>query len=285
MSNLVLRSNLPRPLTHNELDANMRYLEVVEWSAKDFRAGQFAYVTVTGTTTLYLCLETHTVFVYDNNGGNFAETITVNGTPITFWRKISGGGAGSGTSGSSGAAGTSGLSYGTSGSSGAAGAAGTSGSSGLSYGTSGSNGAVGPAGTSGTSSYGGLTGVFIIKLEYASGSLVASPFVNAKDFAGNTITSGSGGWVFTRNGANEITITHPLGVWPINFMTHAEQLSGTFLSRMMHGQNAGQSVAIQNVAKTTINFKGLSTLHTGIYGTGTAYMYITFQLPSNDIFI
>jgi hypothetical protein len=279
MSNLVLRSNLSRPLTHNELDANMRYLEVVEWLAKDFRAGQFAYITVTGTTTLYLCLETHTVFVYDNNGGNFAETITVNGTPITFWRKISGGGVGSGTSGFSG---TSGLSYGTSGSDGAAG---TSGSSGLSYGTSGSNGATGPAGTSGTSSYGGLTGVFIIKLEYASGSLVASPFVNAKDPSGNTITSGSGGWIFTRNGANEITITHPLGVWPINFMTHAQLSTGNFMSRMMHGTATTQSVVVQNTAKTTMNFKALSTTAMGIYGTGTAYAYITFQLPSNDIFI
>jgi membrane-bound inhibitor of C-type lysozyme len=96
MSNLVLRANLSRPLTHNELDANMQFLEIVEWSAKDFRADQFAYVTVTGTTTLYLCLETHTAFVYDNNGGNFAETITVDGTPITFWRKISGSGGGTG---------------------------------------------------------------------------------------------------------------------------------------------------------------------------------------------
>ena len=597
MSNLVLRANLSRPLTHNELDANMQFLEIVEWSAKEFRAGQFAYVTVTGTTTLYLCLETHTGFVYDNNGGDFAETITIEGTPITLWRKISGSGGGtgaefvnasfnsgtniltftaadsstvtvdlsslagggtgssgtsgnsgtsgitgsSGSSGSAGSSGTSGVgspgssgtsgetgtsgangdlykttsstpyalgapgaitvgtglaytvaqsiiiaydinnyqecevinydgtsgiltfgvptrvvgaglhsswvvnldgasggdgtsgSAGSSGSSGFTGSSGTSGAQGtsgtaggdgtsgtdggggtsgtagvsdkylgtvvapidysslsipiplvvitsvnLSYspgesvvvaydisnyaegkvvtyntstgqlaitltnivfatsggltpstsnlqgtigatgssgssgasgtsggpgtsgsagssgesggpgssGSAGSSGAAGVAGTSGTSSSGGgSTGVYIIKLEYSGGSLIGSPFVLAKDPSGATITSGSGGWTFTRNGTNEITITHPLGVWPINFMTHAQLSTGDFMSRMMHGTATSQSVVVQNTAKTTMNFKSLSTLNMGIYGTGTAYAYITFQLPTNDIYI
>ena len=636
MSNLVLRANLSRPLTHNELDANMQFLEIVEWSAKEFRAGQFAYVTVTGTTTLYLCLETHTGFVYDNNGGDFAETITIEGTPITLWRKISGSGGGtgaefvnasfnsgtniltftaadsstvtvdlsslagggtgssgtsgnsgtsgitgsSGSSGSAGSSGTSGVgspgSSGTSGETGTSGVSGSSGSSGftgtsgesgssgtsgetgtsgangdlykttsstpyalgapgaitvgtglaytvaqsiiiaydinnyqecevinydgatgiltfgtptrvvgsglhsswvvnldgasggdgtsgsagssgssgftgssgtsgftgssgtsgaqgtsgtaggdgtsgtdggggtsgtagvsdkylgtvvapidysslsipiplvvitsvnLSYspgesvvvaydisnyaegkvvtyntstgqlaitltnivfatsggltpstsnlqgtigatgssgssgasgtsggpgtsgsagssgesggpgssGSAGSSGAAGVAGTSGTSSSGGgSTGVYIIKLEYSGGSLIGSPFVLAKDPSGATITSGSGGWTFTRNGTNEITITHPLGVWPINFMTHAQLSTGDFMSRMMHGTATSQSVVVQNTAKTTMNFKSLSTLNMGIYGTGTAYAYITFQLPTNDIYI
>ena len=140
--------------------------------------------------------------------------------------------------------------------------------------------------TNGTSSAGGgASGVYIIKLEYASGSLVAAPFVNAKDPSGATITSGSGGWTFTRNGANEITITHPLGVWPVNFMTHAQLSTGDFMSRMMHGSATSQSVVVQNTAKTTMNFKALSTTAMGIYGTGTAYAYITFELPSNDIYI
>jgi hypothetical protein len=94
MSNLVLRAALSRPLTHNELDANMQFLEIVEWSVKDFRAGQFAYRTVSNVTSLYLCLETHTQFVYDITDGEFAETITIEGTATTLWRKISGSGGG-----------------------------------------------------------------------------------------------------------------------------------------------------------------------------------------------
>jgi hypothetical protein len=367
----------------------MEFLEIVEWSVKDFRVGQFAYVTVGSTTSLYLCLQTHTGFVYANNNNEFAETITINGTDYNLWRKISGGsgssaafvsasfnsgtniltltggdgsttnidlsslaGGGTGTSGTSGnsgtngVAGTSGLSYGTSGqdgtsgkdgtsgtsghdgtnglggtagssgtagstgssgssgsagssgssgygtsgssgSSGTAGHNGTAGTSGLSYGTSGSDGAAGVAGTAGTSGTsptgGGSTGVYIIKLEFSAGSLVASPFVLAKDPSGATITSGSGGWTFTKNGANEITITHPLGVWPINFMTHAQLSTGDFMSRMMHGSATTQSVVVQNTAKTTMNFKTLNTTAMGIYGTGTAFAYITFQLPTNDI--
>ena len=175
MSNLVLRANLSRPLTHNELDANMQFLEIVEWSAKEFRAGQFAYITVTGTTTLYLCLETHTGFVYDNNGGDFAETITIEGTPITLWRKISGSGGGTGAEfvNASFNSGTNILTFtaadsstvtvdlsslagggtGTSGTSGVSGTAGISGSSGSS-GNTGSSGSAGSAGSSGTSGVG-----------------------------------------------------------------------------------------------------------------------------------
>jgi len=61
--------------------------------------------------------------------------------------------------------------------------------------------------------------------------------------------------------------------------------TGDFMSRMMHGTATSQSVVVQNTAKTTMNFKSLSTLNMGIYGTGTAYAYITFQLPTNDIYI
>jgi hypothetical protein len=640
MSNLVLRANLSRPLTHNELDANMQFLEIVEWSAKEFRAGQFAYVTVTGTTTLYLCLETHTGFVYDNNGGDFAETITIEGTPITLWRKISGSGGGTGaefvnasfnsgtniltftaadsstvtvdlsslagggtgssgtsgnsgtsgitgSSGSSGSAGTSGtsgvgspgssgtsgetgtsgvsgssgssgftgtsgesgssgtsgetgtsgangdlykttsstpyalgapgaitvgtgLAYtvaqsiiiaydinnyqecevinydgtsgiltfgvptrvvgaglhsswvvnldgasggdGTSGSAGSSGSSGFTGSSGtsgftgssgssgaqgtsgtaggdgtsgtdggggtsgtagvsdkylgtvvapidysslvvggaplvvittnnLSYspgesvvvaydisnyaegkvvtyntstgqlaitltnivfatsggltpstsnlqgtigatgssgssgasgtsggpgtsgsagesgssgtagadggtGSSGSSGAAGVAGTSGTSSSGGgSTGVYIVKVAMSGGNVVSAPgtFLAARDPSGNNLLIDPA-WTFTYVTGSEVQVTHPLGVWPVNFMTHAEQTGGDFMSRMMHGQSTSQSVAVQNTSKTTINFRALGVAYTGI-ATGTKVLYITFQLPTNDIYI
>jgi hypothetical protein len=53
----------------------------------------------------------------------------------------------------------------------------------------------------------------------------------------------------------------------------------------MHGSATTQSVVVQNTAKTTMNFKTLNTTAMAIYGTGTAFAYITFQLPTNDIFI
>jgi hypothetical protein len=191
MSNLVLRAALSRPLTHNELDANMQFLEIVEWSVKDFKAGQFAYRTVSNVTSLYLCLETHTQFVYDITDGEFAEIITIEGTATRLWRKISGSGGGGGTGaefvaadfdpdtniltfttvdgdpvpvdlsslaggGGSGTSGSSGLS----GSSGISGTRGTSGSSGItgSSGTSGNSGSSGVSGTSGLTGTSGVSG-------------------------------------------------------------------------------------------------------------------------------
>jgi hypothetical protein len=67
-------------------------------------------------------------------------------------------------------------------------------------------------------------------------------------------------------------------------MTHAQTSSGTFMSRNISG-TATQNVAFQNASATTINIPVLTNQYTGIYGTGTAYMYITFQLPSNNIYI
>ena len=68
-------------------------------------------------------------------------------------------------------------------------------------------------------------------------------------------------------------------------MTHAQLSTGDFMSRMMHGAATSQSVVVQNTAKTTMNFKTLSTTAMSIYGTGTAFAYITFQVPSNNIYI
>ena len=68
-------------------------------------------------------------------------------------------------------------------------------------------------------------------------------------------------------------------------MTHAQLSTGDFMSRMMHGSSTSQSVVVQNAAKTTMNFKALSTTFMGIYATGTTFAYITFQVPSNNIYI
>jgi hypothetical protein len=230
MSNLVLRANLSRPLTHNELDANMQFLEIVEWSAKEFRAGQFAYVTVTGTTTLYLCLETHTGFVYDNNGGDFAETITIEGTPVTLWRKISGSGGGTGAefvnasfnsgtniltftaadsstvtvdlsslagggTGSSGTSGNSGTS-GITGSSGSSGSAGSSGTSGV-----GSPGSSGSSGNSGTSGITGSSG--------SSGNSGTNGVSGSSGSSGETGTSGANGDLYKTTSSTPYVLGSP----------------------------------------------------------------------------
>ena len=69
-------------------------------------------------------------------------------------------------------------------------------------------------------------------------------------------------------------------------MTHSQQSdTSLFLSRNMGGTSTAQSVCIQNASKDTMNFKALGTSTTGIFGTGTRYQYITFQLPTNDFYI
>jgi hypothetical protein len=125
-----------------------------------------------------------------------------------------------------------------------------------------------------------------MKLEFSGGSLAAgaAAFVSCYDPSGNLITSGSGGWTFTRNGANEITITHPLGVWLVNFMTHAQQSSGDYLSRMSSGSSTAFAVVMQNTSRTTMNWKALTTSNIGIYNTGTSFAFLTWQLPTNNIY-
>ena len=75
-------------------------------------------------------------------------------------------------------------------------------------------------------------------------------------------------------------------MWLTNFVNFSQQSTGDFLTRPMHSVSTVNGTYVgQNTAKTTINIKGLTNTFSGIYGTGTAYMYITFQLPTNDIYI
>ena len=106
----------------------------------------------------------------------------------------------------------------------------------------------------------------------------------AQDPTGSTINSGVGGWTFTRNGNNEITITHPLGKPVVNIMSHAKNVNGNYMSRNLSGL-ASQSVAFQNSGATTINLPVLTTQFTGIDTAAGSYMYITFQVPSNNFYI
>ena len=68
-------------------------------------------------------------------------------------------------------------------------------------------------------------------------------------------------------------------------MTHSQVSTGDYLSRMASGNTTSQSIVVQNTAKTTMNWKGLSNTNTGLYGTGTAYMFITWSNPSNNIYV
>ncbi len=223
MSNLVLRAALSRPLTHNELDANMQFLEIVEWSVKDFRAGQFAYRTVSNVTSLYLCLETHTQFVYDITDGEFAEIITIEGTATRLWRKISGSGGGGGTGAEFVAADfdpdtniltfttvdgdpvpvdLSSLAGGGSGTSGSSGNSGSSGTSGVS-GNSGSSGTSGPAGTSGISGNSGSSGVSGTSGVSGSSGLTGTSGVSGDKYKTTSTTShtlGSSGTIVVQTG-------------------------------------------------------------------------------------
>jgi hypothetical protein len=90
---LVLRQNLPRPLTHQELDSNFLYLNITEWQPKEYLKGQFVLNSISGVTSLYYCELTHTDYVYKPNNV-FKENFVDGANIITIWTKIAGGGGG-----------------------------------------------------------------------------------------------------------------------------------------------------------------------------------------------
>jgi hypothetical protein len=90
---LVLRQNLPRPLTHQELDSNFIYLNITEWQPKEYLKGQFVLNSISGVTSLYYCELTHTDYVYKPNN-LFKENFVDGANITTIWTKIAGGGGG-----------------------------------------------------------------------------------------------------------------------------------------------------------------------------------------------
>jgi hypothetical protein len=90
---LVLRQNLPRPLTHRELDSNFLYLNITEWQPKEYLKGQFVLNSISGVTSLYYCELTHTDYVYKPNN-LFKENFVDGANITTIWTKIAGGGGG-----------------------------------------------------------------------------------------------------------------------------------------------------------------------------------------------
>jgi hypothetical protein len=84
---LVLRTQLSRPLTHEELDQNFQHLEIKAWTYKDYSVGQVVfYKWNAGNTVMYRCVVPHNRYVYDSIGQSFAATIG----PTTYWEVISG---------------------------------------------------------------------------------------------------------------------------------------------------------------------------------------------------
>ena len=85
---LILRNSLPRPLTHDELDSNFLYLNIIEWEKKGYQQGQYVIHANGGATSLYYCEKSHTDFVYTSNGNTFIETYVEGGQTVRLWTKI-----------------------------------------------------------------------------------------------------------------------------------------------------------------------------------------------------
>jgi hypothetical protein len=87
---LILRNDLPRPLTHDELDSNFIYLNIIEWEKKSYQEGQYVIYEVSGTTSLYFCVTSHTDYVYTQNDNEFVESYVNGLTTVVLWKKIGG---------------------------------------------------------------------------------------------------------------------------------------------------------------------------------------------------
>jgi hypothetical protein len=86
---LILRNKLTRPLTHDELDGNLVYLNIAEWVKKGYLVGQYVLVKSGTIGILYYCEMTHTDFIYNQYGsGNFIETYLDGSTLRRVWRQI-----------------------------------------------------------------------------------------------------------------------------------------------------------------------------------------------------
>jgi hypothetical protein len=129
-------------------------------------------------------------------------------------------------------------------------------------------------------------GVYSIKLEFSGGNLVASPFLSAKNPIGGDLLSGASGWTFTRDGNNQITVTHPVGKWFVNFNRFAQQVSGG--TQWVSAAISGSSFSVNSVKNYTdqasFTIQALTTAQTGIASSGTAYLFITWQEPAINFY-
>jgi hypothetical protein len=150
-------------------------------------------------------------------------------------------------------------------------------------GATGPTGDPGPAGSSGPTGATGDPGPagsimkYVIKFSYDISGMIDAVLL-AKDPDGNTITSGSGGWLFTIDSGTQVTITHPLGVGAVDMQTHAKRGS-SYISRTITGAAAGNYVS-----QDTSSFIVYGMARTNLGGTDDV-VYLTWCFPTNNIFI
>jgi hypothetical protein len=137
----------------------------------------------------------------------------------------------------------------------------------------------------GTGEAGGGTGVYSMKLEFSSGALASNPFISVKDPQGNSLLSAPG-WSYNRDSANQITVTHPEQKWFINFNRFAQQISGgdEWVSAAISGSSFSLNTVKNYSNQQSFTVQALDTARTGISGSGTAYMYLTWEEPSRNFF-
>jgi hypothetical protein len=83
---LVLRNLLTRPLTHDELDGNFTYLEIIEWEVSSYVLNQkvFRKNDDEDYYSIYVCRKTHNQLLYANAGNTFFTEL--NGH--VYWEEI-----------------------------------------------------------------------------------------------------------------------------------------------------------------------------------------------------
>jgi hypothetical protein len=95
---LILRKDLTRPLTHEELDGNFVYLNIKYWEKKSYERGEFVLRDVNSGTTLYFCEKTHSQYEYNTfGGGSFIAEYTDGAQLVILWKIVGGSGSGVGT--------------------------------------------------------------------------------------------------------------------------------------------------------------------------------------------
>ena len=206
---------------------------------------------------------------------------------------VSGNDGASGTSGTSGQTGVSGApgTSGTSGQTGVQGVSGTSGTSGQTgaQGASGPQGASGTAGTSGTSTGSvGTAKMYQVTVSYSANVMDGFPsgLVSAVGPNGENLSAlQTAGWVFTRVDGTTLQISRPSGSQAqplVNILTHGLN-SGNIWTKAPSGISSASYSALQTYSGglyTSLTVYGLNSSFTGIAGSGTTNLTITFGLIS-----
>lgn len=86
---LTLRTELTRALTHDELDANFKYLNLKQWGYNDYQLNQLVFnKDENGITVIYRCKTAHIRYAYDPTS-KFTTVVTIQGTTSILWEAVS----------------------------------------------------------------------------------------------------------------------------------------------------------------------------------------------------